>query len=298
MTIQIKEMAPRDGLQNESKILTPSQIVTFIQLLQEAGLSYIEVGAFVHPKSIPAMARTQEVLAQLSLNPHTQTSVLVPNEVGMHKAIEAGCKEVAIFTAASETFNQKNIQASIEESFTRFVPVMKLAQANNIRVRGYISTAFVCPFEGDISVHQVIPVMHRLLDMGCYEVSIGDTIGKASTEQVETLWNKFTQKHWIKQSAGHFHDTYNKALDHVHTSINCGVHTFDTSAGGVGGCPYAPGASGNLATEDLVVFLNDMDAQHGVDLEKLVKASRYLETILDHDLPSKAYQKHLLVAQA
>lgn len=289
--IQIKEVGPRDGLQNEKQNISTHDKILMIQKLIEAGVSYIEATAFVSPKAIPQMADANEVAKSLPKNSNVTFSALVPNIKGLDMAISHGVfKEIAVFTAASETFNQKNINASIAESFERFQPVVEKAKANNLKVRGYVSTAFVCPYEGLIKPEQVIPVVEKLFDIGCYEVSIGDTIGKATPKDVDALFQVIEQRNWIPKVAGHFHDTYGMALSNVETCIKWGVSVFDSSVGGIGGCPYAPGASGNLATDDLVSFLHQKGISTGIDLDKLLKVSKFLQTFIPHALPSKTFQ--------
>ena len=275
--MRICEVGPRDGLQNEKRTFSVQDKVDYIHALENAGLDYIEVGAFVRADKVPQMADTDQVIQNLQLDSQTQTCVLVPNLKGYQKAVENGVQEVAIFTAASETFNQKNINASIEESIARFEDVFMQAKEDQVQVRGYVSTCFVCPFEGEISVKQVLPVIEKLLEMGCYEVSIGDTIGKASTTQVKQLFSETNLMGWNDHLAGHFHDTYGHAVQHIRESMTYGIETFDASSGGIGGCPYAPGAPGNVATEDVVMLLDQEGIEHPIDIEKLKKASSILK---------------------
>lgn len=289
--IQIKEMGPRDGLQNEKQEIATSQKIAMIHSLVESGVSYIEATAFVNPKAIPQMADAAQVAKSLQKSDAVTFSALVPNLRGLETALSSfAFSEIAVFTAASETFNQKNINATIDESFDRFEPVMKEAERKGIRVRGYVSTAFYCPYEGKIEPEQVLPVVNRLFDMGCYEVSIGDTIGKAIPEDIHQLFELCEQKHWISKLAGHYHDTYGLALSNVIASLKHGIKTFDTSVGGIGGCPYAPGAAGNLATEDLVFYLHQTGRATGIDLQKLVNVSKQIQKLLNHPLPSKVFK--------
>ncbi|HMQ11199.1 MAG TPA: hydroxymethylglutaryl-CoA lyase [Oligoflexia bacterium] len=277
MSLKIKEMGPRDGLQNIKDSISTEKKVELIKLLVDAGLDYIEIGAFVSPKAVPQMSDTQAVIN--TIRKYTQgieTSVLVPNLKGLDLAIESGMQEIAIFTAASETFNQKNINASIEQSFERFKPVCEQALSHKIKIRAYVSTAFVCPYEGDIDPNKVVPIIERLLNMGCYEVSIGDTIGKASPRQMKALY-KLTAALGINQHlAGHYHDTYGLALCNVYESLQQGIHTFDTSIGGLGGCPYAPGAKGNLATETLVYFCERENLAISQNIKNLHKVINFI----------------------
>ncbi|MCC7460387.1 MAG: hydroxymethylglutaryl-CoA lyase [Proteobacteria bacterium] len=279
--ITIKEMSVRDGLQNEKTIISTDLKIELIEHLIEAGVSYIEATSFVSPKAVPQMADAAQVSTRLPQVSDVTYSALVPNEKGFEAMLQTKAySEIAVFTAASETFNQKNINTSIAGSFERFEPVMKRAKEENIRVRGYVSTAFVCPYEGKIQPVQVIPVIQRLFDMGCYEVSIGDTIGKATPKDVDALFQLIDQKKWISNVAGHFHDTYGNAVENVLECLKWGVSTFDSSAGGIGGCPYAPGAKGNVSTESLVMKFDQMGLHTGIDLAKLSKASQTIARLI------------------
>lgn len=279
--IQIREMCVRDGLQNEKKFIPTEAKIQLIQNLIDAGITYIEATAFVSPKAIPQMADSSEVARQLPKNPNVTYSALVPNIQGFKNAMAAhDFKEIAVFTAASETFNQKNINTSIAGSFERFAPVIEAAKIKNVRVRGYVSTAFVCPYEGKIKSDAVIPVIQRLFDMGCYEVSIGDTIGKAEPDDVRTLFSIIAKKGWIPKTAGHFHDTYKTALQNVIAAMELGVSIFDSSAGGIGGCPYAPGAKGNVSTETLVSHFDQIGISTGIDMQKLQHAFKIIQKLL------------------
>jgi hydroxymethylglutaryl-CoA lyase len=279
--VQIREMSVRDGLQNEKKIIPTAAKIELIQNLIDAGITYIEATAFVNPKSIPQMADAVEVAKQLPKNNNVTYSALVPNIKGLENALSAfDFKEIAVFTAASETFNQKNINTSIEGSFERFEPVIALAKSKNIRVRGYVSTAFVCPYEGKIKPEAVVPVIERLFNDGCHEVSIGDTIGKAIPEDVDALFKMIEKKNWIPNVAGHFHDTYGTALSNVLKCMEWGVSIFDSSAGGIGGCPYAPGAKGNVATETLVSHFDQAGIHTGINLQKLAFAFKNIQKFI------------------
>ncbi len=288
--VLLKEVAPRDGLQSEAAHIPVLTKVQLIRSLIEAGHQYIEVTAFVSPKAIPQLADADAVARQLPKREDVTFSALVPNQKGMERAVEAGMDEVAVFTAASETFNQKNINASIEESFKRFEEVFKIAQKHGKRVRGYISTCFVCPYEGKVSPRKVVEVSQRLFAMGCYEVAISDTIGKATPKMVWKLFDRLLKKAPASAFAGHFHDTYGMALTNVLAAMGCGIRTFDSSVGGLGGCPYAPGAAGNVATEDLVFALDGMGIETGLDLDKLIQTSAHMEKFLNHAITSKVYQ--------
>lgn len=288
--VKIVEVGARDGLQNENATIPTDAKVRFIEALADAGLRVIEAGAFVHPKWVPQMADTAQVLERLNKREGVDYPVLVPNTRGLERALEAGVESIAIFTAASETFNRKNINMSIDESFAAFVPVVARARAENVRVRGYVSCAGGCPYEGTVAPERVLEVTARLLDLGCYEVSIGDTIGVATPLQVQGLVALLTQVVPRERLAMHFHDTRGMAIANTLAALEMGITTFDASAGGLGGCPYAPGASGNLATEDLVYLMNGLAIETGVDLEKLVAASSVIAPFLDHPLPGKYLQ--------
>jgi hydroxymethylglutaryl-CoA lyase len=289
--VKIVEVGPRDGLQNEPEPIATEDKLRFIQGLADSGLKHIEATSFVHPKAIPQLADALEVVKQLPPVPGVIYSALVPNMKGLERAIESGIRRIAVFTAASNSFTQKNIQMSIRESLETFKPVVGEAMKAGISVRGYVSTAFVCPYEGDIAPEAVLDITAELLAMGVDEVSLGDTIGAASPKDVYQTIGLIIDKLSEKKIALHFHDTFGTALANVYTGLELGITTFDSSAGGLGGCPYAPGASGNLATEDLVYMLNRMGITTGVDLEKLSMASRGMETVLKRDLPSKQLKR-------
>lgn len=290
--IFMTEVGPRDGLQNEKELLSVSDKIQFIDMLSRSGLDFIEIGAFVHPQKVPQMAGTFDVFSGLKKNPKVTYSALVPNEKGMEKALEAGLKKIAIFTAASETFNQKNINTSIQGSIGRFIPVVKMARENQMQVRAYISTAFVCPYEGDISPKHVLPVVQMLTDLGIAEISLGDTIGRATPRQVKTLLDLLLRKYPKEFFWMHFHDTYGKnfetgtALPNVKAALEFEIFRYDASVGGLGGCPYAPGASGNIPTNDLVAFFHEQGFQTGIDLKILNEAGLFIEKILNRLLPS------------
>jgi hydroxymethylglutaryl-CoA lyase len=288
--VQIVEVGPRDGLQNEKATIPASAKVALIHGLVDAGLRTVEAGAFVHPKWVPQMADSSEVFRALEQRPGVDYPVLVPNEKGMTRAVEAGVKSIAIFTAASETFNRRNINMSIDESFVAFEPVVARARLEGIRVRGYVSCACGCPYEGDVPPEKVLEVAARLLDLGCYEVSIGDTIGVSNPRQVQGLLHLLLQVIPGDRLAMHFHDTRGMAVVNTIAALELGISTFDASAGGLGGCPYAPGASGNMATEDLVYLLDGLGIEHGVDLDRLVAAASIISPYLDHPLPGKVIQ--------
>jgi len=288
--IRIVEVGPRDGLQNE-KVTIPTQArIDFITALGDAGLRVIEAGALVSPKWVPQMADTAEVYQNIPKDPGVEYPVLVPNMKGLERALEVGVKSIAIFTAASETFNKRNINMTIEESFANYAPVAARARNEGIRLRGYISTAFGCPYEGEVPPEKVLEVSARLLDLGCYEVSVGDTIGVGTPMQVQGVIGMLLQVIPAGKLAMHFHDTRGTALANVLSALRTGITIVDSSAGGLGGCPYAPGASGNLATEDLLYMLHGMGIETGVDLARVVAASRAVAARLDRALPSRYLQ--------
>ncbi|MDZ4676011.1 MAG: hydroxymethylglutaryl-CoA lyase [Oligoflexia bacterium] len=290
MRIKIFEVGPRDGLQNEVKILSLEQKKHFIELLSQAGHSDIEVGAFVNPQKIPQMANTKELTKALGKSLKTQYWNLVPNDRGFQDAAESGVKNIAIFTAASETFNQRNINTSIDGSFERFETFLPNAKKLKMRIRGYVSTCFGCPYEGVINPKAVLKVTERLLKLGVHEISIGDTIGVANPKQVEKLTKSLLKLMGSKKLALHFHDTRGTALANILAGLQAGVKIFDSSSGGLGGCPYAPGAAGNVATEDLLYMLHEMGFDTGINLAKQVQASQYVQSCLNRTLPSRYLQ--------
>ena len=274
--VRIVEVGPRDGLQNEKLALTIEQKVQFINLLSEAGLKAIEAGSFVSPKWVPQMASSQEVFSSINKRNSITYSALTPNVKGLEQAIKANVDEVAIFTGASESFCQKNINCSIQESIERFIPLISLAKEHNLKVRGYVSCVMGCPYEGSITHQQVSDTVTRLIDIGCYEVSLGDTIGVGTANKVKELINLITKQVNTSQLAVHFHDTYGQALANIYASLELGIRTIDASVAGLGGCPYAKGASGNTATEDILYMLNGLGFNTGVDLNKLINAGHYI----------------------
>jgi hydroxymethylglutaryl-CoA lyase len=288
--VTIVEVGPRDGLQNERAAIATADKIAFVDLLSEAGHHVIEVSAFVSPKWVPQMADATEVFAGISRRSGVRYTALVPNRQGLARAIAAGATEVAIFAAASDTFSRRNINQSIDESLTNYAAVCADAATAGLRVRGYLSTCFVCPFEGQIAPKQVADVSRRLLDLGVYEVVISDTIGAAHPGQVPRVLDAVTAHVPLANIALHFHDTRGTALANVLAGLDYGVTTFDSSAGGLGGCPFAPGAAGNLATEDLLFMLNGLGIETGVSLDAVAKASRFIESKLDHKLPSRFLQ--------
>jgi hydroxymethylglutaryl-CoA lyase len=289
--VTVVEVGPRDGLQNEAVTLSVDDRALLCERLLEAGLRVVEVGAFVSPERVPQMADSDEVFQRVARRPGARLPMLVPNRKGFERARQSDVREIAVFTAASETFNRKNINASIDESFARFAEFAPDAHKAGMWVRGYVSTCFGCPYEGAVDPARVVDVARRLVEeTGCHEVSIGDTIGVAVPSQVEDVMGRLAAVIPIEQLAVHFHDTRGTALANVLAALQVGVATVDSSAGGLGGCPYAPGASGNLATEDLLYMLHGMGIETGVDLKKVATASRALGARLGHPLPSRYLQ--------
>jgi isopropylmalate/homocitrate/citramalate synthase len=287
---KIVEVGPRDGLQNE-RVTIPTEVkIAYITALADAGLRVIEAGAFVSPRWVPQMADTAAVYSEIPKDPGVEYPVLVPNMKGLERAIEAGVKSIAIFTAASDTFNRRNINMTIDESFANYAPVAARARAEGLRIRGYVSTSFGCPYEGEVPPEKVLEVSARLLDIGCYEVSVGDTIGVGTPMQVQGVIGMLLQVIPASRLAMHFHDTRGTALANTLAALEMGIAAFDASSGGLGGCPYAPGASGNLATEDLIYMLDSMGIETGIDLKRLVRASSIVAPYLDHPLPGRYLQ--------
>jgi isopropylmalate/homocitrate/citramalate synthase len=288
--VTVVEVGPRDGLQNEKTPLPVEDRVAFCDRLVAAGLPVVEVGAFVSPKRVPQMAGSDEVLRRVAKRAGVRLPVLVPNREGYARALAAGAREIAVFTAASETFSQRNTNATIEESFARFLTFVGEAKREGLRVRGYVSTCFGCPYEGKVPPGRVVEVARRLVGEGCDEVSIGDTIGVAVPTQVAELLGRLGRTIPADRLAVHFHDTRGTALANVLAALQEGVSVVDSAAGGLGGCPFAPGASGNLATEDLVYMLDGMGIETGVDLAGVAVASRALSARLGRGLPSRYLQ--------
>jgi hydroxymethylglutaryl-CoA lyase len=288
--VTIVEVGPRDGLQNESAKISTADKIAFVNMLSAAGAPVIEVGAFVSPKWVPQMADSSEVYAAIEKHAGTRYTALVPNLAGLDRAHDAGVTEVAIFAAASETFSKKNINQSTDQSLATYAEVCERALALGMRVRGYLSTAFGCPFEGAVAPVAVARVAAAFIEMGVFEVAVSDTIGIAHPGQVPRVVDAVAERVPIDRIALHFHDTRGTALANVMAALPLGVTTFDASAGGLGGCPYAPGATGNLATEDLVYMLDGLGIETGVNLAKLLDASTFMESRLDHQLPSRCYR--------
>ncbi len=275
-SVRIVEVGPRDGLQNEKQIVPTETKIEFIRRLADTGLKTIEATAFVSPKWVPQMADHAEVIRALPRDGYVRFPVLVPNMQGFDASVAAGATEVAVFAAASETFSQRNINCSIAESLERFAPIFAAARTANIRIRGYVSCALGCPYEGELPLAKVAEVAAALFDSGCYEISLGDTIGVGTPNRTSDLIATVSARVPIEKLAGHFHDTYGQALANIYAALLAGVHVFDASVSGLGGCPYAPGAAGNVATEDLLYMLNGMGIETGVDLDRLISAGAFI----------------------
>lgn len=295
--INLIEVGMRDGLQNEAVPLTEEQRFQFALKLADAGALKIEAGAFVSPRWVPQMAGSKKLLERLlaaqkkkQFSPKVEFSALVPNEQGFQDAKDVGVKTIAIFGAASETFSRKNINCSIDESFEKFKVVMKLARKEKMKVRGYVSTVFGCPYEGKVKPAKALEVIRRFFDLGIYELSIGDTIGVATPKQVREILGPLEKAKKISKVAMHFHDTRGTALANILASLDFDVKTFDSSLGGLGGCPYAPGAAGNVATEDVVYLLEGMGFKTGLDLDKLLRTTEWMSGQLGRKLNSRVSQ--------
>jgi len=288
--VTVVEVGPRDGLQNEHVTVATADKIAFVNRLSAANLRVIEVSAFVSPKWVPQMADAADVFAGITRRPGTRYTALVPNLAGLDRALDAGVSEIAVFAASTETFSRKNINQSIAESLSTYRQVCDRAHAAGLRVRGYLSTAFGCPFEGAVAPERVAEVAARIVDLGVFEVSVSDTIGIAHPGQVPHVLDAVLARVPVEKVALHFHDTRGTALANVLTSLPFGINTFDASAGGLGGCPYAPGAAGNLATEDLIYMLDGLGIETGVSLNAVTEASAFIESTLDHRLPSRYSQ--------
>ncbi len=285
--VRIVEVGPRDGLQNEPRNVSTGVKIELIERLASAGLRSIEATAFVSPRWVPQMADHAEVLRGIQRHPGVSYPVLTPNLRGFEAALAAGATEVAVFASASETFSQRNINCSIAESLNRFHPLMEAAKAAGVPVRGYVSCALGCPYEGAVAPHKVTSVASALFEIGCYEISLGDTIGVGTPKQTRAMLQAVALHVPIERTAAHFHDTYGQALANVLASLEMGLRVFDASVAGLGGCPYAPGASGNVATEDLVYMLQGMDFAAGVDLGNLIEAGAFICTALGIETQSR-----------
>jgi len=288
--VTVVEVGPRDGLQNEKAAIATADKVRLVDALARAGLPQIEVSAFVSPKWVPQMADAGEVFAAIARRPGVRYAALVPNLAGLDRAHAAGVTDVAVFAAASESFSTRNINKSVDDSLREYRGVCEKALGLGLRVRGYVSTAFGCPFEGDVPASRVADVCAALVEMGCHEVAVSDTIGIAHPGQVGPVVEAVGARVARERIALHFHDTRGMAAANVLAALDCGVTTFDASAGGLGGCPYAPGATGNLATEDLVYLLHGLGITTGIDLAAVVEASARIEPLVGHLLPSRYYR--------
>ena len=285
--VRVVEVGPRDGLQNEPSAVSAEAKVVLIEALADAGLTSIEAGSFVSPKWVPQMADTAEVLARLRLRPGVGYPVLVPNLQGLDRALACGVREVAVFGAASESFSRRNINCSIEESLGRFAPVAEKARASGLKVRGYVSCVLGCPYEGEVSADAVARVAAALLAMGCYEISLGDTIGTGTPLKARRLVERVASEVPLERIALHFHDTYGQALANILACLELGVSVVDSAVAGLGGCPYARGATGNVATEDVVYMLDGMGIETGIDLRALAEAGQSISRHLNRDPASK-----------
>jgi len=286
--VKIVEVGPRDGLQNESNPITLQDKITLVNNLSETGLRHIETGSFVSPRWVPQMASSDEVFAGIKRHPSVTYAALTPNLKGLERAIDAKADEVAVFVAASEQFSQKNTHCSIAESLERIKPIMAEAKLAGLQVRGYISCVLGCPYQGEVEKDIVAKLAKSLIQLGCYEVSLGDTIGVGTAGKAQQLIHHIKKDVAIEQLAVHYHDTYGQALANIYASLELGVSTIDSSIAGLGGCPYAPGASGNVATEDLVYLLQGLEVESGVDLNKLISAGQEICQALRRKTQSKA----------
>jgi hydroxymethylglutaryl-CoA lyase len=287
-SVRIVEVGPRDGLQNEPGEVATAVKVELIERLADAGLPAVEATAFVSPKWVPQMADHTEVLERIRRKPGVDYPVLAPNLKGLEAARAAGATEVAIFGAASEAFSQRNINCSIADSLERFRPVVDQAKKHGVKVRGYVSCVLGCPYEGDIAPKRVAEVANALYEMGCYEISLGDTIGVGTPAKTKAMIEACADHVPVEKLAGHYHDTYGQALANIYASLELGVRTYDASVAGLGGCPYAAGASGNVATEDVVYMLNGLGMRTGIDLERLVEIGQWISGVLKREYGSKA----------
>jgi len=288
--ITLYEVGPRDGLQNEKGSIEIADKIRLVDLLSATGLTKIETGSFVSPKWVPQMANSAQVFAGIKRDSDISYGALTPNMQGLEAALAAKANEVAVFGAASESFSQKNINCSIEESIQRFIPVIEHALASGLSVRGYVSCVVGCPYEGEVKPGAVAAVAQRLIDLGCYEVSLGDTIGVGTPNKIAKMIDVVAQEVAVEQLAIHCHDTYGQALANVYAAIETGIKTVDSSVAGLGGCPYAKGASGNVASEDALYMLNGLGLETGVDLKKLIHAGNFISEKLNRRNQSKVAQ--------
>ena len=285
-SVRLVEVGARDGLQNEQGTLPPAARAQLLTRLADAGLQTLEAGAFVSPRWVPQMAGTDEVFKALPARPDVTWTALVPNSQGLQAALDAGCREVAVFAAASEAFSQKNINCSIAQSLARFQEVMVRAREAGVRVRGYVSCVLGCPFTGQVNVRDVATVSAALYGMGCYEISLGDTLGTGTPSATRALIEACAEEVPLSALAGHFHDTYGMAIANICAAMDAGVRVFDSSVSGLGGCPYSPGATGNVATEDVVYLLDGMGVRHGVNLDALIDIGTWIDAQLGRDTAS------------
>lgn len=286
-TVKIVEVGPRDGLQNEKQPIDVETKVGLIERLLAAGVTNVEAASFVSPKWVPQMAGSAEVMARVPRRPGVRYSALTPNDKGLEAALAAGCDEVAVFGAASEAFSQRNINCSIDESLERFRSVLATALRHRVPVRGYVSCVLGCPYEGPVAPAKVAEVAQRLLDMGCHEISLGDTIGRGNPRSTQAMLEACLQHIPAVQLAGHFHDTYGMAIANIVAALDCGLRCFDSSVSGLGGCPYAAGASGNVATEDVVYLMDGLGYVTGIDLPRLIEAGSFISQALGRSTSSR-----------
>ncbi len=287
--VKITEVGPRDGLQNERAPVPSAAKIAFVEALVGAGLRQVEVTSFVHPGKVPAMADAEAVYSGIHREPGVRYLALVPNRRGYDRALAAGCDAIAVFTAASEGFTRANIGMTIAESLARFEELARLSSADAVAVRGYVSTVFACPYDGPVEPEEVLRVSQALLDLGCYEISLGDTIGVGTPSDVRRLLDTLVPRLGTERLALHFHDTWGMGAANAVAGLEYGIRSFDASAGGLGGCPYAPGASGNTATEDLVYLFHHLGYETGVDLAAVAQAAAGVAQHLDHPLPSRVH---------
>ena len=295
--VRIVEVGPRDGLQNEKQVVPTDTKLELIARLADAGLRDIEATSFVSPKRVPQMADHAQLMQRLPRRDGVSYPVLTPNLQGFEAALQAGAREVAVFASASEAFSQRNINCSIAESIERFEPLMAAAQRAGVRVRGYVSCVVGCPYEGAVAPQRVADVAARLADIGCYEISLGDTIGVGTPGSVLRMLEAVSVRMNVDRLAGHFHDTYGMAIANVHAAYTFGLRVFDSSVSGLGGCPYAQGASGNVATEDLVYLLNGLGVDTGVDLDRLIDCSAWISSVLGRE-PSSRVTRAVIAKRA
>ena len=295
--VRIVEVGPRDGLQNEKEVVPTDTKLELIARLADAGLRDIEATSFVSPKRVPQMADHAKLMRRLPRRDGVSYPVLTPNLQGFEAALQAGAREVAVFASASEAFSQRNINCSIAESIERFEPLMAAAQRAGVRVRGYVSCVVGCPYEGTVAVQRVADVAARLANIGCYEISLGDTIGVGTPGSVLRMLEAVSARMSVDRLAGHFHDTYGMAIANVHAAYTFGLRVFDSSVSGLGGCPYAQGASGNVATEDLVYLLNGLGVETGVDLDRLIDCSAWISSVLGRE-PSSRVTRAVIAKRA